>query len=74
MAMRRSNRSDDYGASSTPKRRRSAHQVSDSDDGEFDSDDECSSVGQFTNQGDFLRAFGGYNSDDSYDDHHDEGN
>ncbi len=73
MAMRRPSRNDEYGASSTPKRRKNTHVVSDSDEGDFDSDDERSSVGQFASQSDFMNTFGGYASDEASDEH-DDGN
>jgi hypothetical protein len=50
---------------STPKRRKDSHRVSDSDDGDADSDGETSSVGGFGDPNAFLNKFGGYASDGS---------
>jgi hypothetical protein len=56
---------DRYCTSSTPRRRKSSHDVSESED-EYDSDrDDGSSKGhRFQDPNDFLRAFGGYETDE----------
>ncbi len=66
--MRRSNR-DAFMGMSTPKKRKDQHRVSDSDDGEADSDGDDSSVGQFGDPNAFLNKFGGYASDGSESEH-----
>lgn len=55
---------DRYHNSSTPRRGKPYHEVSESEEYASDGDDVSSGGGRFQNPEDFLRAFGGYESDE----------
>jgi hypothetical protein len=62
---------DEFRQGVSPRKRR-YHEVSESDDDEFDSDTGESSYNQRNDPSDFLNTFGGYESDE--DDGEDQGN